>query len=48
MKCSLQVLGNMDFSVPPPGFDPSLPPPIGEDASKYNKYKYRNPHDANP
>ena len=24
-----QVLGNMDFSVPPPGFDPTLPPPTG-------------------
>ena len=25
-----QVLGNMDFSVPPPGFDPTLPPPTGK------------------
>jgi len=24
-----KVLGNMDFSVPPPGFDPTLPPPTG-------------------
>jgi len=24
-----KVLSNMDFSVPPPGFDPSLPPPSG-------------------
>merc|ERR1712013_325367 len=24
-----KVIGSMDFSVPPPGFDPSLPPPTG-------------------
>ena len=29
-----QVLGNMDFSVPPPGFDPTLPPPTGKTFTK--------------
>merc|ERR1719347_914587 len=24
-----KVIGSMDFSVPPPGFDPTLPPPTG-------------------
>ena len=47
-----QVIGSMDFSVPPPGFDPSLPPPTGNkihpsyytDAlCKFWKTKYNQP-----
>jgi len=31
---SNKVMGNMDFSMPPPGFDPSLPPPAGAPPSE--------------